>query len=156
MISQVFSSNEGLKQAVAYETLAHLLYDTAVEQGTVVSEQDARSYAQQAYNSYVSSFEHPSQHTPHVLPPTNDEFFSAFAIAQYQFNLTVSAEMAKITGSSSSASMASPHVARPRRADRTSALQQWMQGVMAAHVVTLRGVSGIDDSNIPSHLPDTV
>lgn len=169
-VSQASSETQGLQQAVAFDTLSQLLYESAQQQGQVVSTQAAQAYARQTYNVYVNSYEHPSPYVEESLPPPNESnFLSTAAVQSYQFTMTVNQEMAQVvggsssTGGSSSSATAGPSAVSSGQTsgdtsgnapvNDTPALQQWMQERLTNHTVTVNGVLGVTPANIASFLP---
>jgi len=171
-VSEVASSNIGLEQSVAVCSLDQLLFNAAVTNGTEVTSAAAQAFAQQMYDNYVNSYNHPSPNGPQLSPPDTDEFFSTTALAQYQFNLTVDQEMTTIAGpipdptaeqsppSSSSPASATTSAASPPTTsaapNRTPILAIWMQTQLTNQQLSISGVSGEDATNIVSFLPDTI
>jgi hypothetical protein len=143
-VGEVVSSNIGLKEAVAYETLMQLLYDQAAAKGTIVTIPDATSYAQNLYNQYFHDYENPSPYTtPLKSPPTQSEFLSTSAVQTYQFDLTVDQQKAGIVGSGSG--------------NGTPALATWLSNQLADNSVSVTAVQGITSANdlgslLPSNL----
>lgn len=171
------SPTQGLRQAVAFETLQQLLYDAATSQGQVASTQAAQAYAQQNYDAYVESYDDPSPYTPALPPPHKRAFLSAAAIGNYRFSLTVDQEMDEVIGAGSgqagdpgtgatdgpatgpadgTAPTGTPSSSGPGGSgsvNGTPALQAWMTAQLTTVPVVVSGIPGVTTSNLPSFLP---
>ncbi|MHB8330382.1 MAG: hypothetical protein ACYDD6_12305, partial [Acidimicrobiales bacterium] len=139
-IGQVLSSKVGLKQAIALATLDQMLYENAVENASVVSQHDALLYAQNEFAQYSHDYENPSPYTPQLSPPNTSKFFSAAALAQYQFSMTIDKQLEEIGGPASSRA-------------RAAAVHAWFDHRQSGSSISVTDVPGLDAANLGSFLP---
>lgn len=161
-VAQAASPSQAVAQSVALVTLQQLLYDAAVQQGTVASTAAAQAYAQQNYDMYVSSYDHPSPYTAALPAPQRSDFLSSAAVANYQYTLTVNDEMQHVAGASSQPTAGPDGVAGASNqqaaggvqgAGETPALQAWMTDQLANGSVQIANVPGVTAANVASFLP---
>lgn len=139
-VDQVQSFSLGIRQSVAFEVLSELANQTAVTNGSAVTAAQAAAIGAQNYEEYLKDYNQPSPYTTPLSPPSENEFTSPQAIAAYQFERTVTQEMAAIAGPATSTS-------------RTLALASWLDQQITVHTITVAGVPGVTPSNLGSFLP---
>ncbi|MGH9089937.1 MAG: hypothetical protein ACRDZR_00930 [Acidimicrobiales bacterium] len=150
VVSQAATTS--LLHAVAVSVLRDLLWQTAQQEGSVVTLATAQAFAQNQLSQYEAAAA--AGDTVPSLPngeTAQEAFASTGAVHSYQQVLTIQNEESAVAGTPSTTVRVGESTI-----SRTPALAAWMSKALATANVTLSNVNGVSVSQLPADLPTTL